>query len=97
MRIDMDTVYSLKKDVLIADFGEAGVLFDLNSRRCVELNRTGIEIIGYLNDHDPLSGIIDRLAADYNQTGGHIERDLADFMGRLLERNLIDGRHTTDI
>ena len=91
MRIDLTQIYSLKEEVLIADFGESGVLFDLDSRRCVELNRTGIEIIGYLNGHDPLSRVKDRLAVDYDQPEDRMERDLAQFIESLLERNLIDG------
>lgn len=96
MHIDLDNIYRLKKNVLLAEFDGAGVLFDLNSRRCVELNQTGVEVLGYINGRDPLSMIITRFAANYDKTVEHLQEDLAHFIAMLLERNLIDGGQRTE-
>jgi hypothetical protein len=74
----------------MAEFDAAGILFDLRSRLCLELNRTGIEVIGHLNGHDTLGQIIARLAISYGLPEAHLEKDIEGFIASLNERNLLD-------
>jgi hypothetical protein len=95
MQIDPAGIYRLKKDVLLASFDGRGVLFDLKTRRCIEINQTGMDVIANLNGRNPLSRIIARLADDYDQPHECLQKDLQHFVGLLLERNMIDdGKRT---
>ena len=82
----------MKPNILLAEFDAAGILFDLGSRRCLELNRTGIEVIGLLNGTDTLGKIIAQLAALYDEPQAHLKKDLESFISMLTERNLLDDR-----
>lgn len=95
MSIDLHTIYRLKDDVLLAEFDTAGILFDLRSRRCLELNPTGLEAIGLLNGHDTLRQIIARLAAVYGQPEAHLQKDFEVFFTMLKERDLLDDSQGT--
>jgi hypothetical protein len=97
MQIDPGGVYRLKKTVLVAVWDGAGVLFDVRSRCCVELNRTGVEVIELLQTNDPLSRIIQRLAEAYGQPAARLQKDLVGFIERLHEKGMIDGGNQTDI
>lgn len=96
MRIDPEGVYRLKKTVLVAVWDGVGVLFDVRRRCCIELNRTGVEIIDLLGGGDPLSRIVQRLAETYGQPAARLQTDLEGFIGRLQEKGMIDGGNQTD-
>ncbi|HHP7234622.1 MAG TPA: PqqD family protein [Desulfobacterales bacterium] len=96
MQIDLDAVYTLNENVLLAEFDTAGILFDLRTRRCLEINQTALEAIGCLNGRDALGQIIARLAAEYRQPESNLQHDFKNFMVRLLERNLIDERKSAN-
>jgi hypothetical protein len=93
MPIDLHAIYSLKENVLRATFDTAGILFDLRSRCCLELNRTGIEIVDHLNGREPLALIIARLADVYGHPRALVQKDLESFIAILQERDLLDERY----
>lgn len=95
MLIDPTDIYRLKEDVLMANFDGCGVLFDLETRRCIEINRTGMDVIAHLDGRNPLSRIIARLADEYDQPHECLQKDLQHFVELLLERNMIDGAKRT--
>ena len=80
---------------MLAEFEAAGILFDLRSRGCLELNRTAVEVIGHLNGHNTLGQIISRLAEVYELSEEDLQKDLESFMAILHERNLLDERHAS--
>lgn len=90
MQIDPQAIYALHDHVLLAEFENAGILFDLRSRRCLELNRTGVQVIGWLNGRDTFGQIIARMAEDYGQSETRLQNDLESFIAMLAERNLVD-------
>jgi hypothetical protein len=90
LRIDPGTAYRLKKHVLLAEFEAAGILFDLRSRCCLELNRTAVEVVGRLDGHTTLGQIISRLAGVYELSAEHLQKDLEAFIAMLHERSLLD-------
>jgi hypothetical protein len=96
LEIDLDAVYTLNENVLMAEFDTAGILFDLRTRRCLEINQMALEVIGCLSGRDALGQIIARLAAEYRQPEANLQHDLTNFMARLLERNLIDERKSAN-
>jgi hypothetical protein len=95
MPIDLHAIYTLKENVLRATFDTAGILFDLRSRRCLELNRTGIEIVDHLNGREPLGLIIARMATVYGHPRALVQKDLESFIAILQERDLLDERHAS--
>lgn len=82
-------IYALKDDILVAEFEDGGVAFDTNSRRCLELNTTGVFILGHLDGIKTVKMVIGKMAEQFEQPNEKIRQDLEIFLDDLHERGWI--------
>ena len=76
--------------VVYRDFGDETVILNLESGTYHGLNQTAATMLSTLGESDSVSTAIDRLAAEFGQDRGVIERDVLKLCRALAERNLIE-------
>ena len=87
---ETDERYRLKDHLLLRVFEDGGVVFDLDSRVCHEINRTAGRMLQYLNGEYELDTVAEILAAEFDAPSHAVEKDLRGFISDLIERGWID-------
>ena len=82
-------IYALKDDILIAEFEDGGVAFDTNSRLCLELNTTGVFILGHLDGINTIKMLIRKMAERFEQPKEKLRQDVEIFLDDLHRRGWI--------
>ena len=90
MTIAIHRVYRLKDSFRFSTFEDGGVVFDLESRACHEINRSAAQIISHLNGEKSLRGLIDEVSSEYASPPEVIEKDLIDFVENLFKKGWLD-------
>ena len=88
MNIYDDLILRKKEDV-IERFGGELLLFDSSSGKLFEVNETGETIWSMLDGKHTIREIKEQLKEGFREIRG-IDRDLSDFLNKLLELNLLE-------
>ncbi len=82
-------IFCLKDSILSAVFEEGGVVFDLDSRACHELNQTGAQILSLLDGRRPIDDVVSLLAEMLNASKETIREDTEVFLKDLIGRGWV--------
>ena len=85
-----ERMYRLKDSLRCSVFEDGGVVFDLESRACNEINRSAARIIGYLSRANALVGVIEAVRLEFDSPPSTIEKDLIDFIENLVRKGWLD-------
>lgn len=88
MNIDDNLVLRKKEDV-IERYGEELLLFDSSTGKLFEVNETGKTIWSMLDDKYSVKNIREQLREKFESIQD-IDRDLSEFLDKLLKLNLIE-------
>jgi hypothetical protein len=75
--------------VVMQATASGGVLMDVASGDCFELNQLGTEIWSRLAQSEPLSAIVGALTESYDVSPATLERDVGALVGDLLRHGLV--------
>ena len=89
MKYRENQIFCLKDPILLAVFEEGGVVFDLDSRACHELNTTGAQILNLLNGRRNIREVMQTFAKNNRQSIKVVEKDFDTFLGDLIERGWV--------
>ena len=92
MTTELDRVYRLNDSLRWCAFEDGGVVFDLESRGCGEINGTAARIIGYLGGEKALGEIIEMVRSEFEPPPATLENDLIDFIEDLVRKGWLDVR-----
>jgi uncharacterized protein YifE (UPF0438 family) len=79
----------IKKENVLERFGDDLLLFESSTGKLFEVNETGKAIWKLLDGKNNASNIKEKLSAEFDKVKS-IERDVHDFLNRLLELDLIE-------
>jgi hypothetical protein len=82
-------MFCLKDSILSAVFEEGGVVFDLDSRACHELNQTGAQILSLLDGRRRIDDVVSLLAEMLNASKETIKEDTEVFLKDLIGRGWV--------
>jgi hypothetical protein len=82
-------IFCLKDSILSAVFEEGGVVFDLDSRACHELNQTGAQILSLLDGRRRIDDVVSLLAEMLNASKETIREDTEVFLKDLIGRGWV--------
>ena len=71
------------------EFGEAGVLLNVNSGEYFQVDEVGMAVWGQVDGRKTAGEIIEALAAHFDADQGVLARDAIEFMEELMSRGLI--------
>jgi len=79
-------------DVLFRLVGGEGVLVNLNTEQYLGVNAVGARMWAALRDAESIQSAYDVLLDEYEVPAAELRADLEEFIGRLLEQQLIEMR-----
>jgi hypothetical protein len=82
-------IFCLKNSILSAVFDEGGVVFDLDSRACHELNQTGAQILSLLDGRRRIDDVVSVLAEMLSESKETIREDTEVFLKDLIGRGWV--------
>jgi hypothetical protein len=86
-------VFCLKDTVLLAVFEDGGVIFELESRVCHEINRSGAQILHLLDGRRNIDEVIEILVGILSESEEMLRKDVAVFLNDLIKRGWVyDGK-----
>ena len=85
-------IYHLNEKVLIATFSDGGVAFDLENRKCLQLNTSGIFILNMLDGVKTIEKVVQEMVLIYGQPYENLCKDLEIYLEDLREKGWIDVR-----
>ena len=88
MNIDNNLIFK-KKDKVIERLGEELLLFDSSKGVLFEVNRTGKTIYIMLDGKHTVKNIKEQLRKEFDEIG-ELDKDISDFLNKLLELDLIE-------
>lgn len=77
-------------DVVVRDFAEEAVVLNLRTGRYHGLNRVAARMLETLTQHSRAGEAVSPLSQEFEQPQEVIERDLAQLIGGLADRGLIE-------
>jgi coenzyme PQQ synthesis protein D (PqqD) len=80
---------TIAPEVLIREIGGESVILDLKSQRYLGLDEVGTRMWHALLESDSVQAAYDVLLAEYEVEPRQLEKDLREFLDRLLENKLI--------
>ena len=89
MRVLENHIYCLRDDILYAVFEEGGVIFSLEDRVSLLVNRTGTGILDLLDGKRDVKKLARTLAGIYEQPEKIIKEDVSAFLLNLVERGWV--------
>ena len=81
-----DRVYRLNDSLRFCVFEDGGVLFDLESRACHEINSSAAQIIERLKKGSALAELIEAVNSQFDSPPAAVEKDVVDFVEDLVRR-----------
>ena len=84
-------VFGLKGSVLLAVFEDGGVIFELESRVCHEINRSGAQILHLLDGKRNIDEVIEILAGILSESKAVLRKDVTVFLNDLVKRGWVYG------
>jgi hypothetical protein len=84
-------VFCLKDTVLLAVFDDGGVIFELESRVCHEINRSGAQILQLLDGRKNIDDVVEILARTVSVSKERLRKDVAVFLNDLIKRGWVYG------
>jgi hypothetical protein len=84
-----DNLILKKKEDVIERSGDELLLFDSSTGKLLEVNETGKTIWSMLNGEHTIKEIKDKLITEFEDVKD-LNRDLKDFLNKLLEMDLIE-------
>jgi hypothetical protein len=82
--------YRLKEHLLLRVFEDGGIVFDLDSRACHEINHAAGRMLQYLSGEYGLDTVAATLAAESEESVDAVKRDLLEFIDHLVEKSWVD-------
>jgi hypothetical protein len=82
-------VFCLKDSVLLAVFEDGGVLFELESRVCHEINRSGAQILHLLDGRRNIDAVVEILVGMLSESKEMLRKDVAVFLNDLIKRGWV--------
>jgi len=82
-------LFCLRDSILSAVFEEGGVVFDLDSRACHELNQTGAQILSLLDGRRRIDDVVSILAEMLSESKETIKEDTEVFLKDLIGRGWV--------
>ena len=82
-------IFCLKDSILSAVFEEGGVVFDLDSRACHELNQTGAQILSLLDGSRRIDDIVLLLSEMLSESKETIRKDTEVFLKDVIGRGWV--------
>jgi hypothetical protein len=82
-------IFCLRESILLAVFNEGGVVFDLESRVCHEINHSGAQVLTLLDGRKNINDIADAVAESSQESTDMIRGDVAKFLEDLTERGWV--------
>ena len=92
MRVLENHIFCLKDEILYAVFEEGGVLFSLEDRVSLLVNRTGTGILDLLDGNRDVKELARTLAGTYEQPERIIKEDISVFLLNLMKRGWLHVR-----
>ena len=83
-------IFCLKDSILSAIFDDGGVVFELDSRDCHELNQTGAKILSLLDRRRSIEEVVLVLAEMLNESKEIIKRDTEEFLKDVVKRGWVN-------
>ncbi|UCH23588.1 MAG: PqqD family protein [Deltaproteobacteria bacterium] len=83
--------FCLKDSVLLAVFEDGGVIFELKSRFCHEINRSGAQILHLLDGRKNIDEDVEILAGMLSESKEILRKDVAVFLNDLIRRGWVYG------
>ena len=80
---------AVSPDVMFRTIGEESVLLHLKSETYLGLDPVGTRMWTLLIESDSIQSAYDALLAEYEVDGRELSRDLEDFVGKLIENDLV--------
>lgn len=84
-------VFGLKDTVLLAVFEDGGVIFEVESRICHEINRSGAQILHLLDGRRNIDEVVEILAGMLSESKARLRKDVAVFLNELIKRGWVYG------
>ena len=84
------TTYKRKDNILLADFEDGGVAFDMDDRRCLELNSSGAHILNQIDGEKDIVGIVDDLSEKFDHPKEKLKKDLEIFLENMKARGWLN-------
>src|SRR5215831_13467898 len=88
--LDYSSRISVGPDVLFRNVGEEAVLLNLKTELYLGLDAVGTRMWNVLTDSPSIQAAFDRLQIEYEVEPARLERDLNEFISKLLEQSLIE-------
>lgn len=85
-------VYYFKDAILLAVFEDGGVVFDSRSRRCHEINQSGVQILKLLDGHKNIKEVVHEVSAIFGEPEDKVGKDLDLFLEELIRKGWLDAR-----
>lgn len=82
-------VFCLKDTVLLAVFEDGGVIFDLESRFCHEINPSGAQILHLLDGRRNIDAVVEILVGMLSESKEMLRKDVAVFLNDLIKRGWV--------
>ena len=82
-------VFCLKDTVLLAVFEDGGVVFELDSRACHEINRSGSQVLKLLDGSRNIDDVVEILAGMLSESDEMLRKDLDLFLNDLIKRGWV--------
>ena len=83
-------IFCLKDSILSTVFEDGGVVFDLDSRACHEVNQTGAQILGLISSRRSLDEVVFLLAEMLNESTEIIKKDTEEFLKDVIGRGWVN-------
>jgi hypothetical protein len=90
MSVSFSQRVTVAPDVLFRMVGDEGVLLNLRTELYLGLDSVGARMWAVLHDAPSIRIACDSLLQEYNVEPERLERDVDEFLGRLLEQKLIE-------
>lgn len=89
MPLSSTTRIAQAPDVIVRGFARESVILNLKTDSCLGLDEVGSRFWHVLMESGSIKQTRQRLLIEYDVDSTELERDLEDFVGRLLEHKLI--------
>lgn len=90
MTIDSDTTVILSPNLAVADLGDEAVVLDPTSGNYFGLNEVAARILELAREETTVDRIVDQLLVEYDVEPERLRRDVAEFVGDLQRRGLVE-------
>ncbi len=89
-------VFCLKDSVLLAVFADGGVVFELESRVCHEINRSGAQVLNLLDGSRNIDDVVEILAGMLSESEEMLRKDVDLFLDNIIKRGWVYARERRD-